>query len=195
MARERPGLPPGPRRTTSGVFQLLVGVVVGMLLAGLLVPLVVGESRTTSVATADLVTGQPDQRTSDTDAGASSEPAGPSMSSAPVGPVPADRPVTASASDRRDGDALNQATTATTVVSRLRGAASREQGVTATSVRVGFLLYDLGGTASRIGFTGSATGLDPQQQRAAFEAYVGDLNRRGGVAGRRWSRSSPRSTF
>src|SRR5207248_4536093 len=57
-----------------------------------------------------------------------------------------------------------------------------DQGVTDTSIKVGFLLYDLGG-ASQAGFT--QTGLDPKPQRAAFEAYVDEGNRAGGINGRK----------
>src|SRR5205807_9448188 len=57
-----------------------------------------------------------------------------------------------------------------------------DQGVTDKSIKLGFLLYDLAG-AGQAGF--NQTGLDPRQQRAAFESYVDELNRNGGINGRR----------
>jgi ABC-type branched-subunit amino acid transport system substrate-binding protein len=54
--------------------------------------------------------------------------------------------------------------------------------VTPTSIKVGFLLLDLG-QAGRIGV--NTTGVDPHQQRAAYDAYVKEINDRGGINGRR----------
>jgi ABC-type branched-subunit amino acid transport system substrate-binding protein len=54
-------------------------------------------------------------------------------------------------------------------------------GVTPETIKVGFLLLDVGGV-SRIGI--SVPGLDPAQQRAAFEAQLADVNERGGIHGR-----------
>ena len=73
---------------------------------------------------------------------------------------------------------------------RRRGASSGagqvyDQGVTDTSIKVGFLLYDLGG-ASQAGFT--QTGLDPKQQRAALRGL-----RRRDQQGRRDQRPQDRA--
>jgi ABC-type branched-subunit amino acid transport system substrate-binding protein len=57
-----------------------------------------------------------------------------------------------------------------------------DQGVTASTIKLGFLLLDLGSTG-RIGV--NTTGVNPDQQRAAFEAFLKDLNDRGGINGRR----------
>jgi hypothetical protein len=56
-----------------------------------------------------------------------------------------------------------------------------DRGVTHTSIKVGFLLVDIGGVG-RIGF--SFPGVDPAQQQQAAQAYVDDINARGGILGR-----------
>ena len=62
-----------------------------------------------------------------------------------------------------------------------RGGAS-DVGVTEDSIKMGVLLLDIA-SATRI--AGGLTGIDPEQQRRAVEAYVDDLNRRGGIVGRK----------
>jgi ABC-type branched-subunit amino acid transport system substrate-binding protein len=62
------------------------------------------------------------------------------------------------------------------------GLTATEVGVSASEVKVGFLLLDTG-SLSRIGI--AVPGVDPVQQRAAFEAQLKDINARGGLHGRK----------
>lgn len=55
-------------------------------------------------------------------------------------------------------------------------------GVTVTQIKLGYLLLDTG-SLSRIGI--SVPGVDPAQQKQAFEAYMKDVNDRGGIHGRK----------
>lgn len=55
-------------------------------------------------------------------------------------------------------------------------------GVTDTQIKVGYLLLDTG-SLSRIGV--SVPGVDPKQQKQAFEAFMKDVNSRGGIHGRK----------
>jgi ABC-type branched-subunit amino acid transport system substrate-binding protein len=57
-----------------------------------------------------------------------------------------------------------------------------DTGVTGDTIKLGFLLLDLGSTG-RIGV--NTTGVDPDQQKAAFEAFMADINNRGGINGRK----------
>ena len=55
-------------------------------------------------------------------------------------------------------------------------------GVTATSIKIGVLTF---GVASASGLGFAETGLDPAQQRRSYEAYIDEINDRGGINGRR----------
>jgi ABC-type branched-subunit amino acid transport system substrate-binding protein len=56
-----------------------------------------------------------------------------------------------------------------------------DTGVTESVVRLGVLLFDIGG-ASRVGF--SFPGVDPSEQREAWQAYIDEVNAGGGINGR-----------
>jgi len=56
-----------------------------------------------------------------------------------------------------------------------------DRGVTATSVKIGFLILDVGSVAK---FGVSVPGVDPQQQEDAYTAFVKDVNDHGGINGR-----------
>jgi ABC-type branched-subunit amino acid transport system substrate-binding protein len=160
------------RASRSPLAHVLIGVVIGLLVAGLLVPLTFGTSGTAQTAAA--------------------------RGAGPLGPAGSQQQLDAGAAVPGQGAAGNASAagrqTAGPGASSVSGAAGRaaagpaarngayDQGVTDTSIKVGFLLYDLGG-ASQAGFT--QTGLDPRQQRAAFEAYVDEVNRAGGINGRK----------
>lgn len=84
-----------------------------------------------------------------------------------------------------DSPAGNEAAEAGEPTPASRGASaggSSDVGVTATTVKVGFLLLDIA-SATRI--AGGLTGIDPEQQRRAAQVYVDEINARGGIQGRR----------
>lgn len=55
-------------------------------------------------------------------------------------------------------------------------------GVTNSQIKLGFLLLDVN-SIGRIGV--AVPGVDPEQQREAFEGYMRDVNKRGGIHGRK----------
>jgi ABC-type branched-subunit amino acid transport system substrate-binding protein len=157
------------RASRSPVAHILIGVVIGLMVAGLLVPLTFGKAGTSQTAT--------------------SRGPGP-LNAAGAAQLDGSAPTPGQSATGIAGDAgrpsadpgASVAIGATARPGAVARPALYDQGVTDTSIKVGFLLYDLGG-ASRAGFT--QTGLDPKQQQAAFEAYVDEVNRSGGINGRR----------
>lgn len=56
-----------------------------------------------------------------------------------------------------------------------------DQGVTADAIKLGFALLDIGSVGQ---FGVGVPGVEPAQQRRAAEAYIADINARGGINGR-----------
>lgn len=165
-----------------GTFVALVGLMVGCLVIGLAVPFVFGER-------VDLAAGF---------GGSDTVAAGPGASSA--APVDASSPSATATSL-----AANRTTAVTaTPVGGPGGAAAgpvggpapaaggpppapgsltaSDVGVTAETITVGAIVQDVAG-AGRVGF-GAAAGLDPEQQRRAWDSYFAELNAHGGINGR-----------
>jgi ABC-type branched-subunit amino acid transport system substrate-binding protein len=151
----------GPDRRRWSPVQVLAGVVVGMLAAGLVVPALVGTRSTTTVA--------------------ADGPAGsPSAAGATAG-ADVDGGTTTTTAPGSGGAAGG--TTAATAVGGGAGSASAAASAGATDstpIKVGFTLFDVGG-ASRLGFP---IGADPAQQRQAWQAMVTQVNAEGGINGR-----------
>ena len=152
-----------PRRAQG--YTLAIGVVIGMIVSGVLVPFVVGRDATDGGGTVDAAAGATSLiAINDTVAGiaasadshattattAATGGAGPS--SVVGGPTPA---------------VPGQRLTATDI------------GVSAAAVKLGVLVADLGGV-DKLGI--NADGGDPEQQ---YRAFVDDINKRGGVNGRK----------
>jgi ABC-type branched-subunit amino acid transport system substrate-binding protein len=167
------------RKTASPAVPLLFGIVIGLLIAGLVVPLVAGDTRTSRTST---VRGPLAATSSGTNAGA------PGDTAAESNVAPGASADVAAPGTTREGSGTSVASggaSGTAAAASKRAAAGPtvyDQGVTDKSIKVGFLLYDLAG-AGQAGF--NQTGLDPKQQRAAFEAYVDEVNKSGGINGRR----------
>ena len=156
-----------------GMYPAVIGIAVGALVAGLLVPFIEGDRPSTTAAAGPSFTdtgesptlaedGTPVTVAGDGPSGAPGSPSGPgSVAGRPSGPTgsagpgetPTDAPRTAS-----------------------------DQGVSADEIKLGVLLLDLGQTG-RIGV--ATTGVSPEQQEQAFEAYLKDINDRGGINGRK----------
>lgn len=171
-----------PIKNRTSTYSLLVGVVVGMLVAGLLVPLAFGESVTSNttdradtpgVASADAPEATPDARATSDDAAPTRDLASPS-------------------DVRRDALATGDSSQLTAPASPAGGAAAAasdpaaeltasDRGVTADSIKLGVLLLDVG-NLSNIGI--AVPGVDPEQQRAAWEIYIDRQNEAGGILGR-----------
>lgn len=178
-------------------YLLLVGVVIGMLVAGLAVPLVFGESITsapnaaddaalslTDDGTTDLeAIGAPTDGNGDVDragapaadtgtaAGAASG-TGVSGSDGNAGPGAA----TAPAAGSPEGDGLSAS-----APSQPSALTASDRGVSPTTIKLGFTLLDI----QTVGRLGVAVAIDPAQQQAAFQSFVDDINARGGIHGRK----------
>ena len=172
------------REKASPAVPLLFGVVIGLLIAGLVVPIIAGDTRTTQTAT---VRGPLAATNSGVNGTA---PGGAAIESGDITGSGGADSGTGTAGPGGSGGAGGTSVTsgggstagAPGTKRASAGPTVYDQGVTDKSIKVGFLLYDLAG-AGRAGF--NQTGLDPRQQRAAFESYVDELNRNGGINGRR----------
>lgn len=156
------------------VYPAAVGAAIGAAFAGLIVPFAVGarEDLPDQATALGQVAGAETSATPDVPGGPGGPPlAGPSGASAPGTPEPAP-PVGAATTSTPAG-----ATTVSTAVARR----ATDVGVSAESIKLGFLLLDLGSVA-RIGV--SVQG-DPAGQRASFDGFVAEINSRGGIHGRK----------
>jgi ABC-type branched-subunit amino acid transport system substrate-binding protein len=190
-----------PVQTRARSVVLLLGVVMGLLIAGLAVPFAFGERLTTGSAAgdSDVLFDESELAPGDAPGGdplaLPEEPAGPgapgggATDSGPsgagqsaTGPAPGapgaaadpqgsgiDSGGPAPAPGAPGGTTQGQPLTAT------------DRGVTADAVKVGFTVLDVGG-AGRVGID---IGISAEQQQAAWQAYVDDINARGGLNGRK----------
>jgi ABC-type branched-subunit amino acid transport system substrate-binding protein len=168
------------RGQTAGV---LTGIVAGMLVAGLLVPLAFGKpvaKAGTKVAAGGPTFAAGSQSSAGpTDTSSAGGSGGETTTTIASGPAAAtsggggSSPSGGAAPATAAGDAVKQAAQSLT---------ASDVGVTPDSIKVGFMILDLGNTG-RQGV--NTTGVDPKQQQAMLQAYVDDLNARGGVNGRK----------
>src|SRR5438132_14178450 len=133
----------GPERRRWSPIQTLLGVVVGMLLAGLVVPIVAGHTDTTVSA---------------------SSPNGPGSQ---VDGGTAATTTTAAVAAGGVGSATSPAGEATAKAGA-GAAAAAGHPVDTSPLKIGFTLFDIGG-ASKLGF---AIAADPSQERQAWQAYI-----------------------
>ena len=148
----------------------LAGVALGALITGVGLPAVVDESGEVAVRARGDVAAEVD--------GATGEVDGVVDASDPAGQV-SEGSSSGAAGRGSAGDATGTGGGGTGAPSA--AAAGPEVGVTGDAIKVGFLVLDIA-SATRI--AGGLTGIDPEQQRRAIQAYVDDLNKRGGIGGR-----------
>jgi len=154
------------------------GVVAGLLVAGLLVPLLRGGGTT-------VVTGG---------AAAGAIGAGLDPSSAPGQGAPgsADAGGTAGAGGNTSTAGSGSQSRAAGGTERTSAAESRSQkaggaletGIRADGIHVGVLIIDLGGV-SKVGFSGGVNGLDPASQERWYNVFFKEINDTGGIGGRK----------
>jgi ABC-type branched-subunit amino acid transport system substrate-binding protein len=176
---------PVQSRTRSVV--LLLGVVIGLLVAGLAIPFAFGERLTvTTAAPAEdglLLGPQLDAPVAD---GTAAEP----VASAAAGPDGAAGAPGAGGTDPvapgvpgADGGAPAPGAPGSDAPGTApdgRPLTATDRGVTAKTIKVGFTVLDTGG----LGRTGVAIGVSVDQQRDAWIAYAKEINARGGINGR-----------
>ena len=165
----------------SQTYLLLTGVVVGMFVAGIAVPLVFGES---------LSGGGGDQSASGVDtskfgAGSSGESSSAETSTTLAGSDATGGSTGAvgggSSSGSGGGGTSGGTSTGGTVAPAGNTAGATDRGVTDKTIKVGATVLDV----ATVGRMGVGVAVDPIQQEAAFKAFFEEINSRGGINGRR----------
>ena len=153
-------------KSRTATYFTLFGIVIGLLVGALVIPLVFGDRvSTTASGTTNTTFSFPDDDDTGTPTDGAAEDG---VAEAPgrAGTSATSNPLTNVANTLPPGVTLT----------------ASDRGVTATTIKVGLLLFDVGG-ASQFGFT--FPGVDPAAQKEAWEAFVADLNARGGILGRK----------
>lgn len=179
-----------PVQSRSRSVALFVGVVVGLLVAGLAIPFAFGERLTSSPTGAppqgfDPLAGVDIPGQESPGAGATPEPGSLDAPGGPGGPGGTGGSTGGSGAGPAGGSSGTGGTSGGTGGGSSGGSSApllaTDRGVTATTVKVGFTALDTGG-ADRVGV---GIGLSVDQQRAAWEAFSADINARGGLSGRK----------
>ncbi|HVE93477.1 MAG TPA: ABC transporter substrate-binding protein [Acidimicrobiales bacterium] len=166
----------GRLRSRGQTYGFVLGVVCSLLVATLAVPLIAGDpARRSPDADESVLRFEP----------APDTPGTGTVLDASGAPVPAqaaagstDSPQTANAPGAVRTGAAPGAVAAVPPGVKL---AASDQGVTATRIKIGAVVTDLGGT-SALGF--NPEGYDPDTQKRYFQAHIDDLNKKGGLLGR-----------
>ena len=157
------------RTSRSQPYLLLIGMVVGSLITAFVLPFTKGppirEERTLVGGSADGMLSPGTTAVSDDTSGERAD-----------GTEPSAGTTGGSGGSSASGDTIDNGS------SDGPPASGSVVGVTDKQIKVGYLLLDTG-SLSRIGV--SVPGVDPAQQKRAFEAYMKDVNVRGGIHGRK----------
>jgi ABC-type branched-subunit amino acid transport system substrate-binding protein len=197
-----------PARSRANSLVLLIGVVIGLLVAGLAIPFAFGERLTTISAApgsdplsaeglAEVAAGGavgsdpalptdsalPDPALPDQPGGA--VPGAPGTGPAGVAPGAGAGPAGTDGGVGSDGAAGGQPMGPSAGAGTGDGAGQQQRtatdrGVTADAIKVGFTIIDTGGLSQ----VGVGIGVTAEQQEAAWRAYAKDINTRGGINGR-----------
>jgi hypothetical protein len=179
-----PDLDLGPLARPGRAYLGAIAAVVALLLAGLAVPALFGSTPAgKSVVTEEVPFASPTpDATGAVPQGGAPTPTGiaPSGGTASVAPGSRPQPGQGSAPGSNSGGG----STGTGVVAGSGGGGrtASDVGITATTVKLGIFLIDLG-DVGKLGLNGFA-GYDPEQQKGFWTAYLRDANKRGGAAGR-----------
>jgi hypothetical protein len=176
--------------TRSGAYMLIVGVIIGMLAAGLAIPFIFGTPLNTGGTAAVGTFGTPSASTPAAVAGPGAGAVTPGGGKSGGGALAAVGPTgnaTGGASNDLGLAAPTGGATATGTATggTTPGAAkltASDRGVTPTTVTLGFTIADLGGV-SKVGF--AVPGFDPKAQEANDSVFVDYLNAHGGLLGRK----------
>ena len=159
-------------RSRGGTYTLVLGVVIGLLAAGLGIPFVFGESLDTVQSTSNPLVPRGASDTSDPDGAALGGDGASGASADGTGP--------GGAAGGRGGAA--PASGSVLGADAARNLTASDRGVTPGAISLAFLLVDLGGV-SQVGF--SVPGYDPETQKRYVMAFVDNVNAGGGVLGRK----------
>lgn len=160
-----------PRITRGRIgYDVLLGTAAGCLATGLLLPFVVGDAGSGSGAAATGGFAVAEAAPAD-DLPATAEPLESGDAATGEGPTTTVAAAGAAASPSAPGAAAPAAS----------GRTASDVGITADSVKIGFLLIDVGGLDQ----IGIAVGITVEQQQAAVQALVDETNATGGIGGRK----------
>lgn len=168
-------------------YLVLVGVVVGMMVAGLVVPMAFGESVTSGgadrVASSDfeLPEGDLEQGAEAPAAGAGAVDGTGSDSPLPAGSPGAPAGGATSAGGGPVAGGTSGGAGAAEPAPAPGNLTASDRGVTPTTIKVGALVLDI----ATVGRLGVAVAIDPEQQMAAYQAFADEINARGGINGRK----------
>ena len=150
----------------SRAFSGVIGVAMGALLTGLVLPWVIDEEPTSAVAT--------------------NAPVGTTAAGEPLdmadGPADPNQPQAATDATDAAPQGSGTAGTSATVPATAAAAGGPTPGVTDDAIEVGIVLLDLGGIGA---FMPGADGLSPREQENGFQASIDAINEKGGINGRR----------
>ena len=166
------------RQIRSNAYVAVIGVAIGMLIAGLGVPMAFGRFQSES----DTVAQSPGQQ-SGTSFGSAPLPgasAGPGVVSGPAG-GPLAGPVATAGPGAVSGPGSLPGGGPATGGGQVRLRAT-DQGVTATTVKLGVVLLDIR-ALEPVGF--AQPHFTPQEQQAQYQHFIDEVNRSGGLNGRR----------
>jgi ABC-type branched-subunit amino acid transport system substrate-binding protein len=162
-------------RSRGSTYALLIGVVVGVLAAGLGVPLIFADPVSDQTASAS---GPLTPRTS---VPAASSPQSTDAAVPPAGVSPAASMAVGSGAAATVSVTSPVPPVDTACLDR-QGTAASDHGITGHTLTLGIAIYDLAGV-SALGF--AIPGAEPETQRRIWDALIEDANQRGGICGRR----------
>lgn len=169
-------------RSRGGTYTLVMGVVIGMLIAGLAIPFVFGEPLESVPSNAGPLAPRAGAVLPG-DAAGDARTEGEGGSPGSTGAAKADGPdgtAVGPGTQRADPDAT-EPDSGPVSSEAPGGLTASDRGVRPDTINLAFLIVDLGGV-SQFGF--SVPGFDPEAQRGYVRAFVDDTNARGGVFGR-----------
>ena len=155
------------------------GLTVGLLLAGLLMPLGFAHQLASSSGTAALATGSAGGEAAGTDGGGAA--GGGTSTAADQGASAAETPSATGATGPDGAHPGGSGAAGARSATAGAGAGATDVGVTATTIKLGLGLLDTGGLSQ----AGVDVVASTASQQEAWQAFIADLNARGGIAGRK----------
>jgi ABC-type branched-subunit amino acid transport system substrate-binding protein len=172
----------GPARQARQVAPFAAGLIAGLLLAGLLVPLV----HRSGTSVIDAGTGAASSGTSGQGGSAGVDQAGGGGAAGGNGATGAASGPSGSGNGATGRTGAGTGGAGGGSGGHKGAAAGVETGVRPDGIHVGVLIIDLGGV-SKVGFSGGLQGLDPASQERWYDIFFKEINAAGGIGGRKVS--------
>lgn len=173
----------GPLGRPGRTYLVVLGSVIALLAAGLTVPVLFGRSPShTAALTQEIPFSGPTPTTSTPAAVPGGARPTPGTSGAPSSTLPGAPAAAGKPSTHKTGSGAYLSPGAPPPRGGAPGARASDVGITATTVKLGIFLIDLG-DAGKLGLNGFA-GYNPDQQKGYWTAFLDDANKHGGAAGR-----------